>query len=177
MNFYVIIFLGYISLCLLISLCVPCARDNWKWSFNQIVDIFNKIKKPKKNIFVDLLEEFEKPKKFNLSKAPTYIKIAFLFIMSSIGFLLIFLIIPFYLYWLNKHYKLDKIRRKNIEISEENQPNNDNHLYYKEMGGHGTVFCNDCGYKEEITSYVHGFGEPVWYAQGDRKSTRLNSSH
>jgi len=32
----------------------------------------------------------------------------------------------------------------------------DNQLYYWRITGQGTIFCNDCGYKENIVSFIHG---------------------
>lgn len=35
----------------------------------------------------------------------------------------------------------------------------DHQLYHHQMGGAGTIFCKNCGYKEDITSFIHGFND------------------
>ena len=37
----------------------------------------------------------------------------------------------------------------------------DRQLYYKHMGGQGTISCYDCGYKSEIVSFLHGVNNAV----------------
>jgi len=37
-----------------------------------------------------------------------------------------------------------------------------NWIYYYSMGGAGTISCKDCGYKEAITSFVHGISDAAW---------------
>ena len=139
----------------MLSVLVPCARDNWKWSYNRFIDIYNDIKEPnKKNKFKELLDYLNENKK-KPNKFTVYLKIVLLFIMAGIGFFLIFLIIPFYLYWLNKGYQAEK-RQEEYESEREKL------LYYQHMGGAGTVICIDCGFKEEIISFIHGHGDDNW---------------
>ena len=35
----------------------------------------------------------------------------------------------------------------------------DNQLYHQQMGGAGTIFCKDCGYKADIISFLHSFDD------------------
>ncbi len=34
------------------------------------------------------------------------------------------------------------------------------------MGGTGKVYCNNCGYREKITSHLHSFGKNPWRVLG-----------
>ena len=97
-----------------------------------------------------------------------------LFIVSGIGFFLIFLILPFYLYWLiksEKEYEEKEKKRAEELLKRENQ------LYYGRMAGAGTITCNDCGYNEGIIAFLHGHEEePVWTEEGYqyfRKHSRM----
>ncbi len=42
----------------------------------------------------------------------------------------------------------------------------DGKLKFTKMGGEGDFYCLDCGYKEEIVSFLHGFGENRWGCKG-----------
>jgi len=39
-------------------------------------------------------------------------------------------------------------------------------LYFQTMGGHGSITCLICGYTEEVTAFIHGFGENRWSRTG-----------
>ena len=149
MNLYSLICFGYVFLCMILSVLVPCVRDNWKWTYSRFIHIYNEIKEPNKgNKFkelLDFLSDRKKPNKFAI-----YAKLVLLFIVGGLGFFLIFLIIPFYLYWLNKGYQSEK-KEKEKEKSEKK-----NLLYHYLMGGAGTIICNDCDYNEKIVSFIHG---------------------
>jgi hypothetical protein len=38
----------------------------------------------------------------------------------------------------------------------------DKQLYYHHMSGQGTISCYDCGYKDEIVSFLHGVNDAAW---------------
>ena len=42
----------------------------------------------------------------------------------------------------------------------------DGTLRYGKMGGMGNLSCNECGYSQEIVSFLHGFGEDPWSKSG-----------
>ena len=54
----------------------------------------------------------------------------------------------------------------------------DKQLYYHIMGGQGTISCYDCGYKEDIVSFLHGVNNAVsgYQCQGCGSFQSLNDS-
>ena len=42
----------------------------------------------------------------------------------------------------------------------------DGTLRYWKMGGMGNLSCSECGYSQEIVSFLHGFGEDPWSKSG-----------
>lgn len=50
---------------------------------------------------------------------------------------------------------IDSFRKKSFDKKPE--PNyNDNYRYFWQMGGAGTIQCNECNFKEDIVSFIHG---------------------
>ena len=43
---------------------------------------------------------------------------------------------------------------------------NDGKLRYWKMGGKGSFYCKECGYSQEIISFLHGFGYDAWTNSG-----------
>ena len=41
-----------------------------------------------------------------------------------------------------------------------------NPLFFEHMSGVGLVYCMSCDFKEEITGYIHGFGEQAFMIKG-----------
>ena len=39
-------------------------------------------------------------------------------------------------------------------------------LYHLDMGGKGVISCNECDFKQEIVSFLHGFGKNPWICRG-----------
>jgi hypothetical protein len=54
----------------------------------------------------------------------------------------------------------------------------DKQLYYHHMGGQGIISCYDCGYKEDIVSFLHGVNDAAWgyQCQGCGSFHTLNDS-
>ena len=44
--------------------------------------------------------------------------------------------------------------------------NEDNFLYFTNMGGAGKIHCNLCELSQDIVSFLHGFGEDPWSYSG-----------
>ena len=89
MNLFWIITLGYIGLCLLLYLFVPCFRCTWK-SFNR--DII-------KESFKGSRKEVDICKKTGIN----LIIVLILMVLSII----VFLLMPFCIYWINRFYKIE----------------------------------------------------------------------
>jgi len=63
------------------------------------------------------------------------------------------------------------------KIEEEYKSEKENLLYYYQMGGAGTITCNECDFNEKITSFIHGaYDAAVGYqCQSCGKFHTLNS--
>lgn len=83
--------------------------------------------------------------------------------------LILFLVAPFLIFvllikpFVTLHNKLSEKRKKKMKDEEEKKlkasiglKENERYLCFSKMSGVGIIKCDDCGYKKEIISFIHG---------------------
>lgn len=60
---------------------------------------------------------------------------------------------------------IDYFRSKR-EIKQTTDYKTENYLYYRHVGGSGTIHCNTCGFSEKFIGFLHGFGPNSWNSSG-----------
>jgi hypothetical protein len=113
---------------------VPAVRKTWKQCIKSL--------KP-------ALNDFYSSKQFNVFKK--FSAILSLVLLYMIAVCTIFILTPF----LIPKFIKDEKKNKQHEV----KPAEDDKNYFWRLGGEGTIYCKDCGYKEDIISFIHGFDE------------------
>ena len=61
----------------------------------------------------------------------------------------------FLLLWIYSKHQEKKHYRQYLENKHEAKPDQEKRLYFHNGGGVGDIYCEDCGYTEHITRFVH----------------------
>lgn len=120
----------YLAICAMMALFVPVAKNKWKEYFSKYYPL-----------------EIDNSKNYRL---PRWIRLGISYIVLVIFTLLLFILTPFLT--LDLIIRNRNRKKKRSEYTE----NVDTNLYFRYMGGAGTVYCCDCRFSEDIISHLHG---------------------
>ena len=143
MNTYLFLLL-YFLYCALINLLIPSEKKRWTDSFKEFKDLYKS---------VDEDSNATNKLKRGILKALKIIGIVIGYvIVTPLSFILtpIIQLIPF----ITKHYEKKRTLQDDMKCKIINL-----YLYFRNMGGAGTINCLSCGHQEWITSFIHGFNE------------------
>jgi|GEM_PF-2861408 len=129
----------YSSICIAIILLIPAVRNQWKICHQEL--------------FVGTYRKIDK--NFKLTPFSRICKKILMTLLLTIVVCLAFLATPF---TINRCIKYDRMKKRRIDTQTENR---DSGLFFHYMGGAGELYCKDCNYREEITSFMHGMNGSV----------------
>jgi len=133
---------------ILIYICIGIAVNIYGPAAKQLNPEFKKASKP------DIIDYAQYPRLQN--KLFVYSAIATIRLLIIVAWLPVALI-TFVEFIIHPESYIKSKRKKNTK-----KPG----LYFYQTAGHGVFECANCGYSQELTSFIHGFGDNSWSKTG-----------